>query len=157
LLFCAGMDWLEFLVLVVPGFVACAEFGLFLFVRPNIRRLPEPHRVHVEQGLLRTFNRVMPIFTGLSVILILIYALRFKENDIPNQTVWGAVFFFSAAGASSIWLNHPIDQQIADWNPDQLPADSKLVRARWTMAQGVRASLQLLGFILLCITMATQI
>lgn len=87
------MDWLEFLVLVVPGFAACAEFALFLFVRPNIRRLPEPHRVEVEQGLLRTFNRVLPILTGLSVILILIYALRFKENNIPNQTVWAAVFF----------------------------------------------------------------
>jgi len=157
LLFCARMDWLEFLVLVVPGFAACAEFALFLFVRPNIRQLPEAHRVEVEQGLLRTFNRVMPILTGLSVILILIYALRFKENDIPNQAVWAAVFFFSAAGASSIWLNQPIDRQIADWNPDELPADWKLVRARWTMAQGVRASLQLLGFILLCITMATQI
>jgi len=157
LLSCARMDWLEFLVLVVPGFAACAEFALFLFVRPNIRQLPEAHRVEVEQGLLRTFNRVMPILTGLSVILILIYALRFKENDIPNQAVWAAVFFFSAAGASSIWLNQPIDQQIANWNPDELPADWKLVRARWTMAQGVRASLQLLGFILLCITMATQI
>jgi hypothetical protein len=48
------MDWLEFFNLVVPGFVACAEFGFFLFVRPNIRRLPDRQLVEVEQGFLRT-------------------------------------------------------------------------------------------------------
>ena len=97
------MDWLEFFDLVVPGFAACAEFGFFLFVRPNLRRLPDRHSIEAEQGFLRTFNRVMPILTGLSVILLLIHAFRFKENNIANQTVWGAVFCFSAAGAS--WAN----------------------------------------------------
>jgi hypothetical protein len=150
------MDWLEFFDLVVPGFVACAEFAFFLFVRPNVRRIPDRYRVEVEQGFLRTFYRVMPILTGLSVILILIYAFRLKENNIANQTVWGAVFCFSAAGASAIWLNQPIEEEIAGWIPEQLPADWKLVRARWTIAQGLRASLQLLGFILFCVSIATR-
>jgi uncharacterized membrane protein len=150
------MDWLEFFNLVVPGFVACAEFGFFLFVRPNMRRLPDRQRVEVEQGFLRTFSRVMPILTGLSVILILIYALGFKENNVANQMVWGAVFCFSAAGASSIWLNQPIEHEIAGWNPEQLPADWKSVRTRWAIGQGLRASLQLLGFILFCVSIATS-
>jgi uncharacterized membrane protein len=150
------MDWLEFFDLVVPGFAACAEFGFFLFVRPNIRRLPDRQSIEAEQGFLRTFNRAMPILTGLSVVLILIYAFRFKENDIANQTVWGAVFCFSAAGASGIWLNHPLAQEIAGWNPEQLPADWKSVRTRWAIAQGLRASLQMLGFILFCVSLAAR-
>jgi uncharacterized membrane protein len=150
------MDWLEFFDLVVPGFAACAEFGFFLFVRPNIRRLPDRHSIEAEQRFLRTFNRVMPILTGLSVILLLIYAFRFKENNIANQTVWGAVFCFSAAGASTIWLNQPLEQEIAGWNPEQLPADWKSVRNRWAIAQGLRASLQLLGFILFCVSIAKR-
>ena len=123
------MDWLEFFDLVVPGFVACAEFGFFLFVRPGIRRLPDRYRVEVEQGFLRTFYRVMPILTGLSVILILIYAFRFKENNTANQMVWSAVFCFSAAGASTIWLNQPIEQEISCWNPEQLPGRLEIGRA----------------------------
>jgi Domain of unknown function (DUF1772) len=150
------MDWLEFFDLVVPGFVACVEFGFFLFVRPNIRRLPDRYRVEVEQGFLRTFYRVMPILTGVSVILILIYAFRFTENNFANQMVWGAVFCFSAAGASSIWLNQPIEHEIAGWSPEQLPANWKSVRARWTIAQGLRASLQFLGFILFCVSIAVR-
>jgi uncharacterized membrane protein len=150
------MDWLEFFDLVVAGFVACVEFGFFLFVRPNIRRLPDRYRVEVEQGFLRTFYRVMPILTGVSVILILIYAFRFTENNFANQMVWGAVFCFSAAGASSIWLNQPIEQEIAGWSPEQLPVNWKSVRARWTIAQGLRASLQFLGFIVFCVSIAVR-
>jgi hypothetical protein len=150
------MDWLEFFNLVVPGFVACLEFGFFLFVRPNIRQLPDRYRAEVEQRFLRTFNRVMPILTGLSVILILLYALGLKENNTANQMVWGAVFCFSAAGASTIWLNQPIEQEIAGWNPEQLPPEWKSLRARWAIAQGLRASLQLLGFILFCLSIAVS-
>jgi hypothetical protein len=144
------MDCLEFLVLVVPGFVACAEFGCFLFLRPNTRGLPERDRVVVEQRFLRTFNRVVPILTALSVLLILIYALRFKENNAANGAVWCALFFFSAAAASSIWLNRSIDEEIMGWDPERLPANWKSLWTRHAIAQGLRASLQLVGFLLLC-------
>jgi hypothetical protein len=150
------MDWLEFLDLLVPGFVACAEFGFFLFMRPSVRGMSERDRVEVEQRFLRTFNRVMPILSGLSILLILINALRFKENNAANRAVWGALFFFSAAAASSIWLNQSIDQEITSWDPERLPANWKSVWTRRAIAQGVRASFQLLGFILLCGSVAAR-
>jgi hypothetical protein len=146
----ASMDCLEFLGLVVPGFVACAEFGFFLFLRPSTRGLPERDRVAVQQRFLHTFNRVVPILTALSVLLILLYALRFKENNAANRAVWGSLFFFSAAAASSIWLNRSIDEEIIGWDPERLPGNWKSVWNRHAIAQGLRASLQLLGFLLLC-------
>jgi hypothetical protein len=152
----AFMDGLEFIVLVVPGFAACAEFGFFLFIRPSVRGMSEPDRVRAEQRLLQRFNRVMPLLTGLSILLILIYALRFEENNAANRAVWGALFFFSAATASSIWLNRPIDEEIAAWSPEQLPANWKAVWTRYSIAQGLRASLQFLGFLLLCGSIAAR-
>jgi hypothetical protein len=110
------MDWLEFFDLVVPGFVACAEFGFFLFMRRGIRILSERDHVELEQRFLRTFNRIFPILTGLSVLLILVYALRFKENSVANRAVWAALFFFSAATVSWIWLNQSIQQEITGWD-----------------------------------------
>jgi hypothetical protein len=150
------MDCLEFLDLAVPGFVACAEFGCFLFLRPSTRDLPERDRVVVEQRFLRTFNRVVPILTALSVLLILIYALRFKENNAANGAVWCALFFFSAAAASSIWLNRSIDEEIMGWDPERLPANWKSLWTRHAIAQGLRASLQLVGFLLLCGSIAAR-
>jgi hypothetical protein len=150
------MDWLEFVDLVVPGFAACAEFGFFLFVPPSLRELPEGAQLRVNQRFLRRFNRVFPFLTGLSVLLILLYALRFQENNAANRAVWCALFFFSAAGASSIWLNRPVDQEILGWNPDRLPEGWHSIWKRYSIAQGFRASLQLLGFILLCGSVAAR-
>jgi hypothetical protein len=150
------MDCLEFFDLIVPGFLACAEFGFFLFMRPSIRTLPERDRVVVEQRFLRAFNRVMPILSGISVVLILIYALRFKENSAANRAVWGALFFFSAAIASSIWLNRSVDEEITGWDPERLPENWNAIWKRRAIAQGLRASLQLLGFLLLCGSIAAR-
>jgi hypothetical protein len=147
------MDSLEFLNLIIPGFVACVEFGFFLFMRPSVSQLPERDRIDVEQRFLRTFNRVMPALAGLSV---LIYALRFKENNAANRAVWSSLFCFSAAIASSIWLNRSIDQEIANWDIERLPENWKSVWDRRAIAQGLRASLQLLGFILLCGSIAAR-
>jgi hypothetical protein len=49
--------------------VACAEFGSYAFVHPVIRRLPSTAHLQVEQGLLRTFGRVMPVGMTLCVVL----------------------------------------------------------------------------------------
>ena len=69
-----AMQLAEFVALVVIGFVACAEFGSYAFVHPVIRRLPSAHHIRVEQGLLRTFGRVMPVGMPLSLLLALWYA-----------------------------------------------------------------------------------
>jgi hypothetical protein len=150
------MDSLEFLNLVIPGFVACVEFGFFLFMRPSIDHLPERDRIDVERRFLRGFKRVMPVLAGLSVLLILTYALRFKENNAANRAVWSSLFCFSAAIASSIWLNRSIDQDITNWDIERLPENWKSVWTRRAIAQGLRASLQILGFILLCGSIAAR-
>ena len=150
------MDWLESLDLIVPGFVASAEFGFFVFLRPIIHRLPEKIQVQVEQRVVRSYGRVIPILSGISVVLILIYALRLTENNVANRAVWIAVFFFSTAVATSIWLNQPVENEIWNWNPESLPADWKSVRRRWVIAQGLRSSLQLAGFILFCVSIGAR-
>src|SRR5262249_15582739 len=126
------------------------------FVRPILGRLPERFQVEVEQRVVRTYGRAMPIFTWISVILLLIYALRLTQNNTANRAVWTAVFFFSAAGATSIWLDQSIENEILNWNPEQLAADWKFARRRWVIAQGLRSSLQLAGFILFCISIGAR-
>ena len=55
------MEILGFITLVITGFTSCAEFGSYAFVHPVIRQLPPEHHIRVEQGLLKTFGRVMPV------------------------------------------------------------------------------------------------
>jgi hypothetical protein len=68
------VDVLAFVTLTVTGFTACAEFGSYAFVHPVLRRLPPHARIDVEQGLLKTFGRVMPVAMTASVVLAVIFA-----------------------------------------------------------------------------------
>jgi hypothetical protein len=120
------------------------------------RELPDRERVQIEQRFLRTFNRLTPILNGLSILFLLMYAFRFKENNASNHAIWSALFFFAVASAISIWLSRSIEQEIDGWNPDQLPENWKSVRTNRAITQGLRASVQLLGFVLICGSIAAR-
>jgi hypothetical protein len=74
------MDFVGFATLVVTGFTACAEFGSYAFVHPILRHLPRQYHVQVEQGLLRTFGRVMPTLMTLCVVLSVSYAFHMRHH-----------------------------------------------------------------------------
>ncbi|MGH3735546.1 MAG: hypothetical protein ACRDT6_07985 [Micromonosporaceae bacterium] len=76
------MDYLGLGLLVVGGFTACAEFGSYAFVHPVLRRLPVEHHIDVEQGLLRTFGRVMPVLMPGTLLLAIVVA---SVGDIAPQ------------------------------------------------------------------------
>ena len=74
------LDWLAFLILVLTGFTACAEFGSYAFVHPITRRLPQREFIVVEQGLLTSFGRVMPILMPLTLIVATSYAISVWDD-----------------------------------------------------------------------------
>lgn len=139
------MRVLTFVTTVLTGFVACAEFGSFAFVHPVIRRLPSTEHLRVEQGLLRTFGRVMPVGMTLSVVLSISYATA--EGGVYR---WLAVAAFGLALVSTIAFNVPINLATGRWDADSPPTDWKETRNRWEFFQGLRSWLLLIGFILVC-------
>ena len=74
---------------------------LVSFVHPVIRRLPQDHHIRVEQGLLKTFGRVIPVLMTLSVILAVSYAISFSSVEGIARTVrWGSAARALALGGS---------------------------------------------------------
>ncbi|MGI8994747.1 MAG: anthrone oxygenase family protein [Nocardioidaceae bacterium] len=142
------MNVLEFATLAITGFVACAEFGSYAFVHPVIRRLSSTAHLQVEQGLLRTFGRVMPVGMTLCVVLAISSASRADGNS--QLWHWLAVGAFVLALISTIVFNVPINLATGKWDAASPPADWKQTRHRWEFFQGLRSWLLLLGFILVC-------
>ena len=104
------MDVLRFLALVIAGFTACAEFGSYAFVHPVVRNLPREHHVRMEQGLLKTFGRIMPFLMTLCVVLVIAYAVRMNTLLGPRRVVtWVSAASFSMALVSTIIFNVPIN------------------------------------------------
>ena len=144
------MDILGFLALVVTGFTACAEFGSYAFVHPVIRQLPAEQHVQVEQGLLRTFGRIMPVFMTLCVIAAVAYAIQMNGQGGPAWSVrWAATVAFILALISTIIFNVPVNLATGRWDSKNLPSDWKQTRNRWEFFQGIRSWLLLIGFVLL--------
>jgi uncharacterized membrane protein len=143
------VDLLSFLVLLVCGFTACAEFGSWAFVHPVVRELPPASHLRVEQGFLRTFGRVMPVLMPLSTILAVLHAIT-ATGAGPAAVRWTAAAAFVVAVVLTVVVNVPVNTATARWNPDDPPPDWAALRRRWERSQGLRASALLIGFALLC-------
>jgi hypothetical protein len=64
-------------------------------VHPVIRQLPQEYHIRVEQGLLKTFGRVMPVLMTLCVILSVSYAISLNSVGGAARIVrWASVASF---------------------------------------------------------------
>ena len=142
------MNLLTPATLIVTGFVSCAEFGSYAFVHPVLRRLPLTERIIVEQGLLTTFGRVMPI--GMTLCVVLAIKTAVGGGAGPGPLSWSAAAAFTAAVVFTVVVNVPINSATGRWDAAHPPADWEQTRSRWELFQGVRSWLLLAGFVLVC-------
>ncbi len=152
-----SLDLLEFATLIVTGFTSCAEFGSYAFVHPVIRLLPPEHHVNVEKGLLKTFGRVMPVLMTLCPILSISYAIQVNAaGGGANPIRWLSALVFVGALVCTVIFNVPINLATGRFNPQDLPQNWKATRNRWEFFQGIRSWLLFVGFLLLCLAVATR-
>ena len=140
------MDIIEIAAIIVTGFVGSAEFGSATLVHPVIRKLKPEDQLVFEQGLLRTFGRVMPFGMTIATVLGIIVAI----ND-PSGWLIAAAVSLSVGLIVTIIGNVPINLRTGRITEATAPKGFIAMRRRWDAFQIVRASLQLVGFILVTI------
>lgn len=148
------MKFLDFFTLFIIGFTSCAEFGSYAFVHPVTRRLDVAAHLFVEQGLLRTFGRVMPVLMTGSVILGIAHASMGGGNGGSSGWRWAGAASLIAALVSTIIVNVPLNLATGKIDPAAPPADWRTMRNRWEFFQGVRSWLLVIGFVLICVGFA---
>lgn len=135
------------MAIVITGFVACTEFGSYAFVHPVLRRLPEKQWLQVEQGLLGTFGKVMPIGMIISVILAIVLLVDAWGGPVLGVVMTGlATICFVVTVLCTVRVNVPINLATARIPMDRPPADWRAMRARWEVFQALRSWLMLGGF-----------
>lgn len=137
------MNWLEVISILVIGFVGSAEFGSAALVHPVIRKLHPDDQLVFEQGLLKTFGRIMPI--GMTAATALAISIT-----IATPTGWlvAASASLGIALIVTILGNVPINLRTGRISEETAPEDFIAMRRRWDVFQLVRGSLQFLGFVL---------
>lgn len=136
------MTWLQIATVLVVGFVGSAEFGSAALVHPVIRRLDADAQLAMEQGLLTTFGRIMPI--GMTLATVLAVTLAVAD---PSAWMIGAAGCLAAALVVTIVGNVPINLRTGRISARTAPDGFLTMRRRWDGFQLTRASLQLIGFV----------
>ena len=142
----------EISALLAIGLVSGAELGSWFGIQPIVGRLPYEQQVNLEQQMLKSFGKVMPVLMPFSVVVAIVLAI-FSRND-PGVVMWLriiAAFCVAITLITTLTINIPINNLTAEW---QMPEDFEKwsrMRTRWHFFQGVRGGLFLLSFILLII------
>lgn len=143
---------LSTLVLLLSGWLAGAESASFALLQPVVATLPTTPQIRMQQGMLRTFGRVMPVLLPLTSVLIVLTAVAAPAGVL--RLLW-IVAAASAAilVAFTLIVNVPINNRTLTWDAEDPPPDWHQVRHRWHTYQGLRAALLWVWF--LCAITAT--
>jgi len=147
------VDVLVFLTPLIVGFTASAEFASFTFVHPVIRRLESGDHIRVEQGLLQTFGRVMPVLMPVSAVATVAYAVARGGGD-GSALRWASAGLVLLSVITTLAVNVPINAATSRWDPEHPPPDWRTIRQRWEQFQGIRTVPLLLAFILICLAIS---
>jgi uncharacterized membrane protein len=143
---------LEVVTLVAIGWLSGAEIGSWFGIQPIVSKLPYEQQMELEQSMLKTYGKIMPILMPFGAVMVILLAI-YSRND-PGIVMWlrtAAAIFIAITIVTTLTINVPINNLTADWKiTDPLEKWTKL-RTRWHLFQGIRGGLFLASFIMLAI------
>jgi Anthrone oxygenase len=111
-----------------------------------VARLDDIPQIRMQQGMLRTFGRVMPILLPLTSVLIVLTALVAPADAL--RVLWVvAVVAAAVLIAFTLTVNVPINKRTLTWDAEHPPEGWRADRRRWHAYQGVRAVLLAVWFL----------
>jgi Domain of unknown function (DUF1772) len=100
----------------------------------------------MQQGMLRTSGRVMPVLLPLTSVLIVLTAVVAPAG--PQRVLWVVAAVAAAALiAFTLTVNVPINKRTLTWDAEHPPEGWRADRHRWHTYQGVRAVLLAVWFL----------
>jgi uncharacterized membrane protein len=148
---------IELTSILLVGWIAGAELGSWCCVQPVVARLPYEQYVAAEQGMLRSFGRIMPVLMPLSGVLTI--ALIILSRGEPRAVLWlrvAAAVCIAVTVFTTLTVNVPINTQTAAWQLTSDASEWEQMRDRWHFFQGVRGALFMASFVLLAIPLVVR-
>ena len=141
---------LEIAAIVVAGTMTGNEIAVAVFFHPRISRLEDAVHIRAAQTLASALGAAMPFWYALTFLLSL--AATFVAHAMWSTSWWmalGSAALFAAMIVYSLLLPVPINNQVARWQPDSVPANWRELRRRWDMLNAIRLVFLVVALILL--------
>ncbi|HWY78579.1 MAG TPA: DUF1772 domain-containing protein [Verrucomicrobiae bacterium] len=144
------VEAVEIAAIVVGGTMTGNEIAVAVFFHPAISRLEDPVHARAAQVLAKVLGTAMPFWYGLNFLLSL--ALTFVIGtswSAPRWMALSATVLFGLIIVYTILLPVPINNQVASWQPDSLPANWRELRRRWDMLHAIRVGCLVVALVLM--------
>ena len=141
---------LEIAAIVVAGTLTGSEFAVAVFFHPCISRLPDAAHIQAAQPLAKVLGVVMSIWYPVTFLLAL--AVTFVAHTTRGTAWWLALastVLYALISVYSLLLPVPINNQVARWQPDTVPANWRDLRRRWDLLHNIRVVFLVIALILL--------
>jgi Domain of unknown function (DUF1772) len=134
----------------VAAAMAGSEFAIAAFIHPQIRKLSDNTHALIATPLARTFGKVMPLWYGLALVLILGAAFEHRPlSSGPGIFIAAAALLWAITIVFSVTMLVPINNRIAQMNPAQPYATWLEDRCRWDKLHRIRVELLIVAVLLL--------
>ena len=141
---------LEVATVVVAGTMVGNELAIAVFVHPQLSRLDDGSHLRAVQPLAAVLGAVMPFWYALTLIGTLLVAFVSRPAGTSGHgTVLAAAGLFAAMIVYTLLLPVPINNQVALWRPEALPAGWRALRQRWDRLHAFRVVVLVVAFVLL--------
>ena len=141
---------IEIIAIVAAGTLTGIELAVALFVHPRISHLEDAVHVRAVQTLAQVFGMVMPFWYGLTLLLtIAVTFVAHTTRSIPWWLALASAVLWAIMIVYSLLLPVPINNQVARWQPDSLPANWRDLRRRWDLLHAIRVVFLVIALILL--------
>jgi len=141
---------LEIAAIVVAGTMTGNEIAVAVFFHPRISRLDDAVHVRAAQTLARGLGAAMPFWYALTFLLSLgVIFFAHATWSTPRWLAFGAAALFAAMIVYTVLLPVPINNQVARWRPDSLPANWRELRRRWDTLHAIRVGFLVVALVLL--------
>ncbi len=141
---------LEVATIVVAGTLTGSELAVAVFVHPRVSRLEDAVHVRAVQALAKVFGMVMPFWYALTFLLALaVTFVALTTRSTPWWLALASTVLFALISVYSVLLPVPINNQVARWQPDSLPANWRELRRRWDLLHAIRVVFLVIALILL--------
>ena len=148
---------LHVIALVVFGLMCGSELNVAAFAHPTLNRLPLEAHILVRSALARLFGRVMPFWMPGSAALNFLLLLPFGRLMGSAWRLAAIAFAIQVlAVVFSLVGPVPINNRIAKWTPQALPADWNRQERRWDKYHWFRTCGIIVAFAILAISLAER-
>ena len=141
---------LEIAAIVVTGTLTGSEFAVAVFFHPCISRLEDAVHIRAAQPLAKVLGTVMSFWYPFTFLLALAVTLvAHTAWTIPWWLALASTVLFALISVYSLLLPVPINNQVARWQPDTVPANWRDLRRRWDLLHAIRVVFLIIALILL--------